>query len=84
MSALDDAIAASMAHPAGGMNDPLTDSLIEQQACTAPAPFDAAAAAPCPNPQWADEPIEVRFPWWLVAAALLVGCFGLAGLGLPQ
>lgn len=63
-----------MAHPAGGHDDPLTTSLDEQFACSAPAPL-----APRRREGWETEPIRVRHCWWFYAlcffaAMLLGGC----------
>lgn len=77
MSALDDAIAAHMAHPAGSMGDPLSDSLAEQQACTQPAPV---AESPALREGWENEPVRVPRNWKLYLLALLLGMLGF-GLG---
>lgn len=65
MSALDDAIQAHLAHPAGSGFDPLTDSLAEQ-----------AAARPPLRAGWETEPIVVPMPWRVALVAFLLGLFG--------
>lgn len=80
MTALDNAVAAHMAHAAASGTDPLTDSLCDQCALTsetAHTPLHLRAG-------WEHEPIEVPLPWRLgalvvVVTALvsaLVGCGG--------
>lgn len=73
MSALDDAIAAHAAHPAGSGFDPLSDSLADQ-ACP------PTAAGPQLRAGWENEPIEVPIPWRLALVAFLIGLLGF-GLG---
>lgn len=77
MSALDEAVARHMAHPAGGHDDPLTTSLDEQFACST----QHAPLAPRLREGWKHEPIVVPHCWWFYAlcffaAMLLVGCGG--------
>ena len=71
MSAFDDAVHHAMAHPAGSLADPLTDSLCDQ-ANTLPAPLREG---------WENEPIQVPLRWWWVVLWLLVGCFLLPTVG---
>jgi hypothetical protein len=69
MSALDDAIAAHLAHPAGSQADALTESLTDQ----ALQPLKLREG-------WENEPIEVPFPWhWRVAAVLAGVLLSIAG-----
>lgn len=72
MSALDDAIAAELSHPAGACADPLTDSLASQA---------GAAQTPALRAGWEHEPIEVPVPWRLLALVVLLSAlaFSLAG-----
>jgi hypothetical protein len=78
MSALDDAIAAHMAHAAGSMGDPLTDSLSEQQAFTQPARLDTDA--PHPALQQADEATALPRGAALAGAAVLLAVLLLSQL----
>jgi len=68
MSALDDAIATHMAHPAGAGADCLTDSLCDDQR-TAPAPLHIRDG-------WEHEPVEVPHPWLLYLLAFFAGLIG--------
>lgn len=74
-TALDQAVAAHMAHPAASGADPLTDSLFDQLP-TQPAPL---------RPGWEAEPIVVPLPWRLgalvvVLTALLSSLLGCSSL----
>jgi hypothetical protein len=73
MSALDDAITAHMAHPAGGGTDCLTDSLCDEQ-ITQPAPLHIREG-------WEHEPIDPGHPWLLYLVAFLFGLLGFGALG---
>lgn len=75
MSALDDAIAAHLAHAAASGTDPLTDSLCEQ----------AMQHQPAANLAWLNEPTNPPHPFrlyalcvalCLAASLLLSGCGG--------
>lgn len=72
MSTLDDAIAAHAAHPAGGLSDPLTDSLAEQT--TQPMPLHPTVQL---REGWEHERIDVPMPFLVGVTAVLFGCLVL-------
>lgn len=79
MSALDDAIAAHMAHPAASGFDCLTDSLVDQQ-----APQPGPAAPPLKLREgWEHEPIELPITprWALMGLAVLLLTLLLSACG---
>lgn len=79
MSALDDAIAAHLAHPAGGCGDPLSEALLEQaQGVIGHAPV--AHGPVVLREGWEDEPVRVPHLWWFYLLCFVAGCL-LSGCG---
>lgn len=65
MTLLDDAIAAHAAHAAGSLGDPLTESLLDQQAyATDPVPLREG---------WENEPVTMPHNWPLYVLAVGLG-----------
>jgi hypothetical protein len=77
VSALDDAVATHMAHAAGSLGDPLSDSLTEQQGCTRPVPLADEA-----HPALLQADTDTSFPpgSWLAAGVVLLAVLLLSRL----